>query len=272
MRKTLSVAAALAMLTLFSVAALANTPPAAVFAAYRLASESDATVLFDASASTDSDGQIKTFQWVFGDGTTGSGMQIEHAFPSVGRYTVTLMAFDDAGGWHMVSRTVDISILPLGGPDSLQAESPPPAPAVPIGNRVGQRAPDFTLPDVNGGFVNLSDFRERVVLLEFWLSTCPGCIASLPHLEILREEFADRGFVVLLVSLDATPRDAIRYLSSNGYEDFLVVHETRPITLGTGAAYGVFTTPHAFLIDRSGIIRQTGYPSVITSETIAGWL
>jgi peroxiredoxin len=172
----------------------------------------------------------------------------------------------------MISRTVDVSTLPLEESDTSQPEPAPLAPSLPIGNRVGQRAPDFSLPGTDGELVNLSDFRERVVLLEFWLSTCPGCVASLPHLETLLEEFGDRGFVVVLVSLDGTLQDAVRYLSLSGYEDFIVVHEARPIDFGTAAAFGVQVTPKSFLIDRSGVIRQVGYPSIITRETVAEWI
>jgi len=257
---------ALMLIAAVSSVVLSNTPPSAAFSAYRLADGDDARVLFDASASTDPDGDGIRFQWVFGDGTTGSGMRVEHTFPSVGRYTVTLMAADDIGAWHMITQTVDLADLPPAS--SATAVAQPSAPALPIGHAVGERAPDFSLPDLDGAFVNLSDFRERVVLLEFWLSTCPGCRGSMPLLEALHDAYADRGFVVLLVSLDDSPDDAVRYLAANGYDQFVVVHEARPVEFGTGAAFGVTSTPHTFLIDRSGVIRLAGLPSLITDDAI----
>jgi len=258
----------------FTAAAIANTPPAAAFTAYRLPSEAGVVILFDASASTDADGEVVRFQWVFGDGTTGSGVRIEHTYPQVGRYLVTLVAGDDVGAWHMITQTVDLADLPFAQA-VLGAEAPSPeaeTPGTPIGHHVGERAPDFSLPDLAGRIVHLSDFRERLVLLEFWKSTCPGCRASMPQLEALRVEYANRGLVVLLVSLDETPEDAAAYLSAHGYNGFTVVHEARPAEIGTGAAFGVTSTPYALLVDRSGVIRLAGLPSLITREVVADWL
>jgi thiol-disulfide isomerase/thioredoxin len=255
----------------FSATATANTPPVAAFSACRLAGEAGATVLFDASASTDSDGEIVRFQWVFGDGTTGSGMRIEHTYPEAGRYLVTLMASDDGGAWHMITQTVDLAGLPFAEAGRTTGDETTPS-GIPIGNRLGERAPDLSLPDLEGELVHLSDFRGRVVLLEFWRSTCPGCRASTPQLESLYEEYANRGLVVLLVSLDEAPEDAAAYLFAHGYDGFVVVHETRPLETGTGAAFGVNSTPYAFLIDRTGVIRFAGLPSLITREAVSSWL
>jgi thiol-disulfide isomerase/thioredoxin len=243
-----------------------NEPPAAEFFAYRSADGGSTEVLFDASASHDPDGEIVRFQWVFGDGTTGSGMRIEHTYPDAGRYNVTLVVGDEIGAWHMITRTLDIADLPAAQAASPTAES---FPSPPIGNRIGQRAPDFALPDLSGNNVRLSDFRERAILLEFWLSTCPGCRAAMPDIEALFDAYADRGLVVLLVSLDEEPEVAASYLFENGYEDFIVVFESLPLDVGTGAAFGVTSTPHVFLIDRGGIVRFSGHPDRMPDDAVS---
>ena len=125
----------------------------------------------------------------------------------------------------------------------------------------------------DGAVVGGGALRARViVLLAFWLSTCPECRASMPQLDALRAEYANRGFAILLVSLDETPEDAAAYLSEHGYGGFTVVHEARPLETGTGAAFGVTSIPYAFLIDRSGVIRLAGLPSLVTREVVADWL
>jgi peroxiredoxin len=262
-----------------SFVAAANTTPVASFSAYRLPGGAEPTVLLDASASTDSDGQIVSYQWVFGDGTSGSGVEAEHTFPDVDRYNVRLLTIDDGGSWHMITQTVDVSVLPLwesgsvpGTPTPQEAMVSAAASGVPIGAGVGQRAPDFSLPDLGGRFVNLSDFLGRVVLVEFWKSSCPGCLASVPHLEALRVAYEAQGLVVLLISLDDSARDTQRFLTEKGYAGFVVVRETRGFLGGTTDAYGVKGTPTAFLIDRTGVIRHAGSPSAITDELVTRWL
>lgn len=266
-----------AALILISQAALANETPIASFSAHRLPGEAETVVAFDASASSDPDGRVVRYQWVFGDGTTGSGPVVEHTFPRADRYNVTLLATDNGGSWHMITETIDVLRLPTGPSETGESEAPAFArkvtPAdVPTGNKVGQRAPDFALPTLTGNTVNLSDFLGQVVVLEFWKSTCPSCRASTPNLEALRRTYGDQGLVIVLISLDGSARDTQRFLEGDGYTKFVVVRETRPVTFGTIAAYGVRGTPTAFLIDRTGVIRYVGMPSGLTTSGLVSSL
>ncbi len=67
----------------------------------------------------------------------------------------------------------------------------------------GASAPDFTLPSLDGKQVRLSDYKgNRVVLIDFWSTTCDPCMIEMPHLVDLYKQHKDRGFVVLAVSAD----------------------------------------------------------------------
>ena len=68
-----------------------------------------ATVVFDASASTDSDGVIVGYAWSFGDGSTGSGMLAQHQYSGPGEYVVTLTVTDDQGMYASTSKAVKVS-------------------------------------------------------------------------------------------------------------------------------------------------------------------
>jgi hypothetical protein len=72
-------------------------------------------VSFDASASRDPDGSIRTFAWSFGDGSTGSGQTVLHDFPAPGSYTVRLRAVDDGGAESTAVRPVTLSGEEPGG-------------------------------------------------------------------------------------------------------------------------------------------------------------
>ena len=66
----------------------------------------------------------------------------------------------------------------------------------------GQPAPDFTLDDLQGQSVSLSDFKGQAVFLDFWASWCGPCIGAVPHLEELKQRARDQKVVFLNISLD----------------------------------------------------------------------
>ena len=101
-------------------------------------------------------------------------------------------------------------------------------------------AADFTLPDLSGKNVQLSDMKGKVVLLEFWATWCPPCRASIPGMEKIHETYKDRGVVVLAVSMDEGGWDAvqsfvkdygIQYTVLKGNEDVAVKYQVRTIPM-----------------------------------------
>jgi peroxiredoxin len=68
--------------------------------------------------------------------------------------------------------------------------------------QIGMQAPDFTTTTLAGEKISLKDLRGKVVLLDFWATWCGPCLAEIPHLKAAAEQFKDRPFVILGVSLD----------------------------------------------------------------------
>ena len=112
-------------------------------------------------------------------------------------------------------------------------------------------APDFTLPRIDGGQLQLSSYRGKVVLLDFWATWCVPCREETPHFVEMQEKYKDRGLQIIGISMDDSP-DPVRTF----HEQF---HINYPIVMGSpeiGSAYGgVLGLPIAFLIDRNGIIQ-----------------
>ncbi len=255
--------------------AAVNAMPVAAFHAYITGEGASTTVLFDGTPSADSDGTIVAYQWSFGDGTSGSGAQVEHTYPRVDEYQVSLVVVDDDGASHIVSRRIDLRELEQRGDASQSGSQSPsrtPAPSsAPVGNQVGDRAPEFALPTLDGDVAKLSTYLGQVVVLDFFFQTCSGCIASLPHLRELETQHEASGLVVVIVVLDHDPSGATALFAGSEYDGFVLVHEhdySRP----TRTAYGVKGTPHAFLIDRTGVIRFSGSPTALTAAYVAKWL
>jgi peroxiredoxin len=261
-----------ALVVVVSIAAAANQAPVARISAYRADASSGFAVAYDASASSDPDGQIVRFQWLFGDGTTGSGSTVTHTYAQASSFTVTLLVGDNGGAASLVTQSIDVASLPSASPSaSPSTASTALAAQVLVGDSIGQRAPEIALPSLDGGRVYLSAYLGRPVLVEFWLSTCPGCRTSTPELEEYRATYAGQGLVVLLVVLDRTASAALTFLEQYGYTNFVLAWESDPAR-PTMLTYGVSVTPHAFVIDRTGVIRYSGHPGGLSPEFLARWI
>ena len=118
--------------------------------------------------------------------------------------------------------------------------------------RIGDEAPDFTVTTLDEKEVKLSDFRGKVVLLDFWATWCAPCIAELPNLKRAHDEFGKDGeFVVLGISLD-DQKDTVRTFLKDRQlaweQAVLGPAELNPVA----QKYFVTGIPATFLIDREG--------------------
>ena len=113
------------------------------------------------------------------------------------------------------------------------------------------QAPDFALKDVNGQTVRLSDYRGKVVLLDFWATWCGPCQIEIPWFVDLERKNKDKGFAVLGVSMDDDGWEAVKpFLSQLGVNYRVVIGDSE-----TAQLYGgVDALPTTFLIDRGGKI------------------
>lgn len=115
-----------------------------------------------------------------------------------------------------------------------------------------QAAPDFTLKDLAGREVRLSDQKGRVVLVEFWATWCPPCRTSIPALEKLHAAYAGKGLTILAVSMDEGGVDKIRAFAAEYKITYTVLQGTTPVA----DKYSVRMIPATYLVDRQGIIQK----------------
>ena len=114
-------------------------------------------------------------------------------------------------------------------------------------------APDFTLFDVNGDRKKLSDFKGKVIVLDFWTTWCPSCMAKVPSFIELYNEYKDRGFEIIAVSLDLDEGDAAGSFVEKKNINYTVLLGTNEVS----ELYGdIISVPTTFIIDREGKIRK----------------
>jgi len=125
-----------------------------------------------------------------------------------------------------------------------------------------KKSPDFTLVNIKDGRqVRLSDFRGKVVLLDFWATWCIPCRKSLRFYQDLFRRKHNEGFVVIAVSIDRSAKRLRRYLQRRPVS-YWVLHDPKK---EVARKYGVFRIPSTFILDRTGSIRfryMGGGPSV----------
>ena len=109
-------------------------------------------------------------------------------------------------------------------------------------------APEFSLPDMSGQQLRLSDYRGKVVLLDFWATWCGPCREEVPHFVELQNKLGDRGFQIIGISMDDGPEPVHGF-----YRQFKMNY---PVVMGNaqiGELYGgVLGLPIAFVIGRDG--------------------
>ncbi len=115
---------------------------------------------------------------------------------------------------------------------------------------VGQPAPDFILPNLDGESVSLSDFEGRPVFINFWRINCNPCREELPYLEAVYEE-RQGELVMLSINIGDDVSNIKQFLQNNSLS--LSVLLDTDITVAR--RYAIPGTPTAFFIDKEGIIR-----------------
>lgn len=115
----------------------------------------------------------------------------------------------------------------------------------------GFRAPDFQLEDLKGKKVKLSDYRGKIVFLNFWATWCPYCVEELPEFQKQHDIFSKDGDVVILAVDIGESRDQVAsYIKSKKLDmNFLL-----DINSAVAGKYFISGIPATFVIDRQGII------------------
>lgn len=119
------------------------------------------------------------------------------------------------------------------------------------GNFASDKAPDFSLKSIDGKIVKLSDYKGKIIILDFWATWCPPCRKGIPDLISIQNEYKN-DVVVIGVSLDGdkTIKDVPGFVKEYGINYPIVYGDEKIVT----AYGGIQAIPTAFVIDKKGNI------------------
>jgi len=120
------------------------------------------------------------------------------------------------------------------------------------GPAVGDAAPDFQLSDLDGRTLQLSDYRGKVVVLNFWATWCAPCVQEMPSLNRLVETLGPRGVAVLAVSVDDDEQALRQFVAKNQLKMAVLRDPNGKVS----ASYQTFQYPETYILDRQGRLVQ----------------
>ncbi|SNR88463.1 Peroxiredoxin [Methylobacillus rhizosphaerae] len=116
------------------------------------------------------------------------------------------------------------------------------------------QAPDISFVTLEGKTLPMSSLQGKMVLVNFWATDCPGCIAEMPGLIETYQQYKDKGFEVIAVAMSYDGIQQVTNYSQNNALPFPVAHDSQ----GEAARSfdDVRVTPTSFIIDKQGRIIQ----------------
>ena len=117
---------------------------------------------------------------------------------------------------------------------------------------IGQPAPPISLTNLQNYDVELSDYKGKVVIVNFWATWCPPCLEEIPSLVTLNNKFKKDDFVLLAVSID-------NKIGVSDMTNFAIAHKMDFLILldptgNTAKRYGTFKIPESYIISKNGIV------------------
>ncbi len=118
-------------------------------------------------------------------------------------------------------------------------------------------AVDFSIPDLEGKLVKLSDYKGQIVMINFWATWCSPCREEIPHFVEFQKKYGPEGFTILGLTIDTIDPEEVKEFAVEYKMNYPILYlgkQSKQVQKDYGNFRGI---PTSFLIDRDGlIIRQ----------------
>jgi peroxiredoxin len=145
-------------------------------------------------------------------------------------------------------------------PPTTSASTKPLPPGEPTSGKI---APNFTLPNLEDRPVNLTDYRGKIVVLNFWATWCGPCVREMPHFVTAQDTYRNKGVEFIGISLDDEGKSVVApFVKEHNINYNIVLGDSK-----TGDLYGGITAiPSTFFIDRQGSIYRQEVGAISAAE------
>jgi peroxiredoxin len=123
---------------------------------------------------------------------------------------------------------------------------------IPIGSKVGNRAPDFALRDLSGKDVRLGDFRGKIVMVNFWATWCGPCKEELPFFQAISDNLSAEGLKILAINVGEGANTVLSFINDKEYTFTVLLDSKKEVN----TLYDVSIYPTTFFINAEGIIKE----------------
>jgi peroxiredoxin len=115
---------------------------------------------------------------------------------------------------------------------------------------------EINLKDINGKYVRLSDFKGKIVFLNFWTTWCPTCRVEMPSMEKLHQAFRNKDFAMVTINLQESASQVKTFFKKFNLTFTALLDSTGEV----GISYGIVAIPTTYILDKTGRIigRVTG--------------
>ncbi len=133
------------------------------------------------------------------------------------------------------------------------------------GQNIGSAAPQFTLKDIDGKNVNLNDYKDKVIILDFWATWCPPCRKEIPDFIALQNEYGKKGLQIIGIAVDRGGIKSVKPFYKKMGINYQVLISDGKVDLKYG---GIQAIPTTFVIDKNGKIvkKYVGFQPKATFE------
>ena len=109
---------------------------------------------------------------------------------------------------------------------------------------------EIQLKDQNGRLTDLSEFRGKIVFINFWTTWCLACVIEMPSMEKLHQKFKDKDFAMVAVNLQESDATVLKFFKEHKLTFTTLLDSTGDV----GTAFGIRGIPTTFILDKNGII------------------